>query len=42
MANQRAAEIVVEFGPFDQEVTSRGQVRRAQELMMNHIRKLTP
>lgn len=42
MANQRAAEIVVEFGPFDQEVTSRGQVRRAQELMMSHIRKLTP
>jgi hypothetical protein len=42
MANQRAAEIVVEFGPFDQEVTSRGQVRRAQEIMMNHIRKLTP
>jgi hypothetical protein len=42
MTNQRAAEIVVEFGPFPDEVTARGQVRKAQELMMNHIRKLTP
>ena len=42
MTNQRAAEIVVEFGPFADEVTARGQVRKAQELMMNHIRKLTP
>jgi len=42
MANQRAAEIVVEFGPFNDEVTARGQVRKAQELMMRHIRKLTP
>lgn len=42
LRNQRAAEIVVEFGPFHNEVTARGQVRQAQEIMMNHIRKLTP
>jgi hypothetical protein len=42
LSNQRAAEIVVEFGPFNDEVTARGQVRKAQELMRNSIQKVTP
>ncbi len=40
-ASQRAAEIVVEIGPFDYAPLPMSVSRQAQELMSQHIRKLT-